>query len=300
MTNKKSSFFKKLNVFNKKKHSESKTGVLPEFGGKAPGNEYIEKIFRLPLNEGKCKLNVAALNGNVIITGYTWDMVCAKIMYKPKSSDAAIVLAADESGKYTLEYNKDDFDSVWAEIHVPARFFRDMKLKAAQGKIIASGFSTGNLALSCCGCELININAANFRLETNKKNVYLQNLTAIHAKVSLSNGQFHALGLDIKELIFKAVKCPVAIISKFDRHQEYKWDFNVKDAKFNITMSPGTDIAYYVLAESKVSGVKMALKNMDVLMGGHNFIEAKSKNYEGALKKAHLNIAAVRSPVSVH
>jgi len=297
-------FYKNFKVETRKSKKNDrkkrlKTVTLPAFTSHPPGNEYIEKIFRLPLGEDRCKLNITGINGNIILTGYEGDMVCAKIMYKPKTYDATIMFTSDKTGKYFLTYDKENFDSVWAEIYVPARFFREIRIKANNGKVLVSGISAGLLLAACAGCELKNTYAANLRVESNKRNAYLQNVSAMQGKVSLSGGRLHAVGLDVKELELSAQNGNVALAAKCERHMDYKWNLNCSDGKLNIDLPEKQGLGYYILAQSRVSGVKMALKNMDILMSGHNFIEAKSQKYDISLKKIYLKVDALRAPIDI-
>ena len=283
----------------KDKKRAGKATPLPEFISRPPGNDYIEKIFRLPLAEGRCRLNITAMHGNIILSGYERDMVCVKIMYRPKRSDAAIEFRLNKDGKYFLDYNKNDFDAVWAEAHVPSRLFREVKLKAPYGRILSSGISTGTMSVISGGCELKNIFAGNLRLETGKKSAYLQNISAVQGKVALSGGQLQAINVDVKELSLSADHEAVDISAKFDRYTDYKWQLKCRDGKLNLGLPGNSGIGYYILAQARAGGVKLALPNMNILAGGPSFIEARSQTYEESFKKAGLDIEALRAPVVI-
>ncbi|MCL2565747.1 MAG: DUF4097 domain-containing protein [Defluviitaleaceae bacterium] len=301
MEKKKLSLLQRLTGFQSKKNKRErkKASPLPEFISQPPENDYIEKIFRLPLSEGRCKLNLTSIYGNIVISGYERDMVCAKVMYKPKKGDGDIKFTADIEGKYFLDYDEDNFVSVWVEVHVPPRLFREIQLKSYHGKILVTGVSTGFLSLkgSYVVNKLKNVFAVDLLVETIQKSTHLINVSALNGKINVSNGSLNTTCLDVKNLNIKANNSPIAINARYDRQDIYKWDIKSRFGKVDLHLPNKPGLGYYVLAEARANGVKMALRNMDILIGGHNFIEARSKDYKDLSKKVSLELTAIKAPI---
>ena len=283
-----------------KRENQKKASPLPEFISQTPGNDYIEKIFRLPLGEGRCKLNLKSIYGNIVISGYDCNMVYAKVMYKPKKSDGDIKFTVNDDNEYFLDCDEKSFASVWIEVHMPARFFREIQLRADHGKILLSNVSTGHLSVrGSAVSKLKNIFAADLFLETAQKSAHLLNVAAMKGQINLTGGSLNATCLDIKDLVISAGNSPIVIRAGCDRYNDYKWNIKSREEKINVNLPHKHELGYYILAEARAGGVKMALRNMDILIGGHNFIEAKSKDYKDLPKRFNLELTAVKAPVVI-
>lgn len=310
MRDRKGIFFGIAKLFDKRRKSAKQSrkakgaglqsyAPLPEFASQPPSDRYIEKIFRLPLNEAKCTLSVVSMSGNVIISGYESDVVCMKVMYRPKNSDADIVFADDGSGQYSLNYGANDFDSVWAEAHVPVRAFAKIHMSTKNGKILVKNISTRQLHVSGQGCELKNVFANVLRVENTQNNLYLTSITSLHGDIDLSGGSLSAIGMDIKELSISVAEGSADIDAKYDRHDNYSWSVESKSSgmlDFNLPYGP----SYYVLAQTRSGSVRMARRDMDILAGNALFIEAKNKGYDEALKKVNLQVEAPRGSIVIN
>jgi len=276
-------------------HAPPSSAPRPSTGG-------IEEVVEIKVTEHGGELNLAGLNGQVLVKGYNGDKISAKIYTVAKRPGAKASLAT-LGNKYYLSYDENDFERVCIDAFVPEGMFSTIKAATVNGDLSISTVSGEHVFVENIGgnTEVVGVNAYNLVIESNNGNLMLKDTQAIRAQAENFNGPISINKIDIAEL--KATTFNGAIdmqVAAFAAYDHYKWNVETSNGKLLVVLPTYATLGYHIKAHAALDTVKLGLVGMNYLRNDRSYLEAQSVNYDTCLKKVDMELATSNAPLVIN
>jgi hypothetical protein len=262
----------------------------------------IEEMIEILVRQAGAELNLSGLNGQVLIKGYNGDKISAKIYTVARRAGAKAELAV-LGNKYYLAYDENDFERVCIDAFVPESMFDNIRIATVNGDVRAATLTAHYLQIENMNgtTEIDDISAQSISAEGNNGNLRLANSAAHTATIENFNGGISISKIDIANLKATTFNGMVDMqIAGFAAYDHYNWQVETSNGKLSLVLPSYSTLGYHVKAHAALGDVKLGLVGMNYLRNDKSFIEAKSINYDGALKKVDMALATSNAPLVVN
>ncbi|MCL2575270.1 MAG: DUF4097 family beta strand repeat-containing protein [Defluviitaleaceae bacterium] len=276
--------------------------VPPRAAAPATGTGGVEEVIEIKVTESGAELNLAGLNGQVLVKGYNGDKISAKIFTIAKRAGAKAQLAT-LGNKYYLSFDENDFERVCIDAFVPETMFNNIKVSTINGDLSLSTVSSQYVyAENMNGqTEIVGVSAVNLTVESNNGNLAIKDTTATTANIENFNGAININKVDIGTLKTNTFNGGIDMqIANLSAHDSYKWNVETSNGKMSVVLPTYTTIGYNIKAHAALDNVKLGLVSMNYTRNDSSFVEAKSSNYEAALKKVDMELATSNAPLIIN
>jgi len=261
-----------------------------------------ERMFELKITEPNGELNLAGLNGPVLVKGYNGDKISAKIYYVPKTACARLELLTLGS-KVFLDYDENDFRSVHIDAFVPEKMFANIRLSSVNGSLTASTLTASNIRLEALNGDLDmnGLAADNIIAEGNNCPLRLRDITAARASVENFNNSIAASNADIAQLQMTTFNASVTLqMAAFRRYADYAWDVESSNGKVRLILPSSESIGYDIKAAASLGSVKLGMLGLRYIRNDRACAEAQSEHFERAAKKIRLKLQTSNAVLEVN
>jgi hypothetical protein len=278
---------------------QAPTPPKPSRGGSAAG---IEEMIEILVRQSGAELNLSGLNGQVLVKGYNGDKISAKIYTVAKRAGAKAELAV-LGNKYYLAYDENDFERVCIDAFVPESMFDNVRIATINGDVRAATLTAHYIQIENLNgaTEVSDVSAQNIAVESNNGNLKVADSAAHTSTIENFNGGINISKVDIANL--KATTFNGAVdmqIAGFANYDHYSWQVETSNGRLGLVLPSYSTLGYHVKAHAALGDVKLGLVGMNYLRNDKSFIEAKSINYDGALKKVDITLATSNAPLVVN
>jgi DUF4097 and DUF4098 domain-containing protein YvlB len=276
-------------------HSSSTSSSSASHGGLS------EKRFEIAVSSGYNEVNMAGLNGDVLVRGYNGDKITASIFVKPKRANASIELMK-LGNKYFLNYDDDEFDKVMVDAYIPEKLFAVANISTSNGTLDISSMDADSISVGNLNgpTKIKGVSAGFLKTECNNGKLTLTSIAAKNAQIENFNGIIDALDLDCANLKLVSVNGGITVnISSFTHFSSYIWDAETSNGKMTLNLPTMPDLGYYLKAHASLGQVKIALSNLSYIYNTASLVEAKSHNYESCRKTAKFALATSNGPLQI-
>lgn len=247
------------------------------------------------------ELNLSVLNGPISIKGYNGDKITACISYEAKHPGASVKLEK-LGGKYFLNYDSNDFNSVSIDAYVPDSAFNVVKLDSVNGSINCSSITANDIHIDSVNgaVSLTRLSAKNITSDTSNGALILSNIVAEYSKIEHINGATDIVEPDIAN--FKVSNCngsTSVVMSDFKQYSDYNWDVETSNSKLTMYMPTMPNLGYHVKAHTSMSEIRLGLTGLQFLINEPNFVEAKSISFDTAAKRVKLAAETSNAPLHI-
>ena len=262
------------------------------------------------LKEKNCEMSVPALgvkefymvcvNGGVYIKGYNGDKITAKITYKSVSDDIQISQAG---GRYYLDYDENDFESISVEAYIPEKLFERVQIISSNGEIRVDAISPQELSVENTNgnINLKRLNCVRIKAESGNGELILENIVADELKAITTNAKILADNLDIQKIELESgnaqINFRIAAISKF---REYNWNISTSNAGIRANVPIGEIFGYNIEATTSLNRVMAGITGLQYKCNENNYISAKSSNFETSLRKVNIVFETSNAPININ
>ena len=262
----------------------------------------IEDMIEILVSQAGAELNLSGLNGQVLVKGYNGDKISAKIYTVAKRAGAKAELAV-LGNKYYLAYDENDFERVCIDAFVPEGLFDNVRIATTNGDVRAATLTAQYVQIENMNgaTEVSGVSAQNIVVESNNGSLRLADSAAHDATIENFNGGINISKVDIANL--KATTFNGAVdmqIPGFANYDQYNWQVETSNGKLGLVLPSYSTLGYHVKAHAALGDVKLGLVGMNYLRNDKSFVEAKSINYDGALKKVDMTLATSNAPLVVN
>ena len=268
----------------------------------APHPNSQEKRFELYVTSGYNELNIAGLNGDVLIHGYNGDKITASVYCKPKRLNAPLSLMR-LGNKYFLNYDDDDFDKVSVNAYVPESMFNVISVNTINGILDVTALSADNITLNNSNgqTKLRSLSADFLKTECNNGKLNIQIVKAQNARVENFNGAIDVLDLDCANLRLTSVNGGVIVnMSQYSAFPSYMWDIESSNGKMTLNLPTYPDLGYHVKAHASLGQIKVGLTNLNYLLNSPSLTEARSINFDSCARKVKLALETSNAPLQIN
>jgi len=269
---------------------------------KSSGGTGVEEMIEIKVNQAGSELNLAGLNGQVLVKGYNGDKISAKIYTVAKRPGAKAELAV-LGNKYYMSYDENDFERVCIDAFVPETMFDNVRIATVSGDVRVATLSAVFVQVDNMNgaTEVSGINAHNIAIESNNGSLRLADSAANTATIENFNGGISISKTDIANFKATTFNGPIDMqIAGFAAHDNYSWHVETSNGKLSLVLPSYAALGYHVSAHAALGDVKLGLVGMNYLRNDKSFIEAKSINYDTALKKVDMKLATSNAPLVVN
>ncbi|MCL2752534.1 MAG: DUF4097 domain-containing protein [Defluviitaleaceae bacterium] len=262
----------------------------------------VEEVIEIKVTEGGAELNLSGLNGQVLVKGYNGDKISAKIFTIAKRAGAKAALTT-LGNKYYLSFDENDFDRVCIDAFVPETMFNNIKITTINGDLSLATVDATHVFIENMNgqTEVVGVNTENLTVESNNGHLALKDVVAKNATVENFNGAMSISKVDIG--ILKANTFNGAIdmqVATLNAHDNYTWNIETGNGKLHLVLPTYTTIGYNIKAHAALDAVKLGLVSMDYARNEKSFVEAKSANYNSALKKVDMELSTSNAPLVIN
>ncbi|MDR1559653.1 MAG: DUF4097 domain-containing protein [Clostridiales bacterium] len=261
-----------------------------------------EKRFELFVTPGYNELNIAGLNGDVLIHGYNGDKISASVFCKPRRLNAPLSLMR-LGNKYFLNYDDDDFDKVAVDAYVPESMFNVISVNTINGLLDVSTLSAENMSLNNSnGQTKLQSLAADFlKTECNNGRLNIGIVKARNARVENFNGAIDVLDLDSSNLKLTSVNGGIVVnMSQYASFSDYLWDIESSNGKLTLNLPTYPELGYHVKAHASLGQIRVGLTNLNYLFNSSSLTEAKSINFDHCPKKVKLALETSNATLQIN
>ena len=261
-----------------------------------------ERHIELTVMEGYNELNLAGVNGSVLIKGYNGDKISARIQYKSVRHGGSIELMK-LGGKYYLNYEDDDFKYVSIDAYVPSHMFKVINISGLNGNMELSGLNCEHLQISNTNGQLTlsDLNADNIKSESGNGRLTVRGLTASTAIIEHFNGAVDAGEIDAQKLSLTNFNGAISMSnSAFDRYEEYLWNLDTSNAKLTLNVPTLPNLGYHIRAHATLGNIRIGLTGLEFLINDTSQVEARTASFDSKGKKVKLALETSNAPLMVN
>jgi len=261
-----------------------------------------EKRFELFVDSGYNELNIAGLNGDVLIHGYNGDKITATVYCKPKRINVPLSLMR-LGNKYFLNYDDDDFDKVSIDAYVPESLFNVITINTINGLLDVSTLIADTITLNNSNgkTKLQSLDADFLKTECNNGRLNIEIVKAKNARIENFNGAIDVLDIDSANLKLTSVNGGIVInMSQFAAFDDYIWDVDSSNSKLTLNLPTYPDLGYYVKAHTSLGQIRIGLTNLNYIYNSSSHIEAKSINFDDCSKKVKLALETSNAQLQIN
>jgi len=269
---------------------------------RAPSGPGIEEMIEILVREAGAELNLSGFNGQVLVKGYNGDKISAKIYTVAKRAGAKAELAV-LGNKYYLAYDENDFERVCIDAFVPEGMFDNVRIATTNGDVRAATLTAQYVQIENMngGTEVTDVNANNVAIESNNGTLRLADSAAHTATIENFNGGINISKIDIANLKANTFNGAVDMqIAGFAAYDQYNWQVETSNGKLSLVLPSYSTLGYHVKAHAALGDAKIGLVGMNYLRNDKSFVEAKSINYDEALKKVDMTLATSNASLVVN
>ncbi|MDR2648626.1 MAG: DUF4097 domain-containing protein [Clostridiales bacterium] len=261
-----------------------------------------EKRFELFVSPGYNELNIAGLNGDVLIHGYNGDKISASVFCRPRRLNAPLSFMR-LGNKYFLNYDDDEFEKVTVDAYVPESMFNVVTVNTINGILDVSTLSAENISLNNSnGQTKLQSLAADFlRTECNNGRLDIGIVKARNARVENFNGAIDVLDLDSSNLKLTSVNGGIVVnMSHYAAFSDYVWDIESSNGKMTLNLPTYPDLGYHVKAHASLGQIRIGLTNLNYLFNSSSLTEAKSISFDRCSKKVKLALETSNATLQIN
>ncbi|MCL2398810.1 MAG: DUF4097 domain-containing protein [Defluviitaleaceae bacterium] len=261
-----------------------------------------ERHIELTVLDGYNELNLAGLNGDVLIKGYNGDKISAKIHYKAIRHGGVIDLIK-LGGKYYLSYEEDEFKSVSIDAYVPSHMFNVINISSLNGNMEISGLNCGQLQISNTNGQLTlsDLSAENIKSESGNGRMAVRGITAATAVIEHFNGSVDAGEIDAQKLSLTNFNGAISMSnSAFDHYDEYLWSLDTSNAKLTLNVPTLPNLGYHIRSHATLGNIRIGLTGLEFLINDPSQIEARTASFDSKSKKVRLALETSNAPLTVN
>jgi len=261
-----------------------------------------EKNIEMLVEPGFSELNLSGQNGDVRIKGYNSDKISAKISYKAKRAGAHIDLMK-LGNKYFLKYEPDDFEKVIIDAYVPDRAFSVIRIDGVNANMDCASLSAGEMAINNANGSLriAGLSATNLKAESGNGRFIASNIVADSATLENVNGIMETDELDIQKLKLNNYNGSLSLLmSNFNRYTDYIWNIETGNAKLNMNLPTLPDLGYHIKAHAAMSEIRLGLTGLQFLIHEPSLVEARSVQFDSALRKVKMTVETSNGPLMIN
>ena len=262
----------------------------------------FEEMIEIRVATGGAELNLTGHNGQVQVKGYNGDKISAKIFTVAKRPGARVELA-QLGNKYYLAFDENDFERVCIDAFVPETMFDNVRIATTNGDIRIATLTTDFVQAENMtgGTEIVGVTARQISAESNNGHLRLADTKAQKAAIENFNGTISVSKIDIAGLKVTTFNGAIDMqIAEFSAHDYYNWHVETSNGKLSLILPSYSTLGYHVKANAALDNVKMGLVGMNFLRNDRSFVEAKSINYDAAIKKVDMVLATSNAPLVIN
>ncbi len=248
------------------------------------------------------ELSISCLNGPMVIKGYNGDKISARLTYKPKRNNATIDFL-NHGNRYFLHYNEDEFDYVAMDVFLPEGLFDIVKLGNTNGNMDISGVRARNAMLSDTNGELSikSFSSENMKVECSNGKLIVNGIRAANCHLEDFNGQMEITDADAEKLDIVNFNGGVMMnISSFSQYNDYSWCIETGNGKLAMNIPASFTTGYAVKANTSLGSLRVSLADLVYTMNTPRIIDAKTANFDTAVKKVRLALETSNGPITVN
>jgi len=261
-----------------------------------------EKRFELFVTPGYNELNIAGLNGDVLIHGYNGDKITATVHCKPKRINVPLSLMR-LGNKYFLNYDDDDFEKVSIDAYVPESLFNVITINTINGLLDVSTLIADTITLNNSNgkTKLQSLDTEFLKTECNNGRLNIEIVKAKNARIENFNGAIDALDIDSANLKLTSVNGGIVVnMSQYTAFDDYIWDVDSSNSKLTLNLPTYPDLGYYVKAHTSLGQIRIGLTNLNYIYNSSSHVEAKSINFDACSKKVKLALETSNAQLQIN
>lgn len=261
-----------------------------------------EEVIEIKVEHGGSELNLTGFNGNVLVKGYNGDKISAKIFTVAKRAGAKPSLAA-LGNKYYLSFDENDFERVCIDAFVPETMFDNIKVATNNGDMSISTVTSQNIHVENINgnTEVAGISAHNLTVEVSNGRLGIKDCSAQISNIENFNGIIGISKVDIAHMKASTFNGSIDLqVAAFTNYDNYHWHIETSNGKMNVLLPTYATLGYHIKAHAALDAVKLGLVSMNYIRNDKSFVEAKSNNFDGAMKKVVMELSTSNAPLIVN
>jgi len=267
-----------------------------------PATTGIEEVIEIKVDHANGELNLAGLNGQVLVKGYNGNKISAKIYTVPKRAGAKAQLAT-LGNKYYLSYDENDFERLCIDAFVPEEMFETVKVSTVNGDLSLATVAANYVFVESANgnTEVVGVNAGQLTIECNNGKLTLKDTNAHKAVVENFNGAIYVNKIDIGDLKLNTFNGAIDMqIAAFSAYDNYRWNVETSNGKLLVILPTYATLGYHIKAHAALDTAKLGLVGMNYLRHDNSSLEAISVNYDSCLKKVEMDLATSNAPLVIN
>ncbi len=259
-----------------------------------------DRSFEASAAEGM-NLDIEAVNGSIVLKRHQENKIIIKTRVRsPQNNADSILIYSQEEGTVSMKINKIGNISVMHEIYIPAVSFDKIRLETKNGKIYVEDSISGNFEAinKNASIELMGVNAKKVQLSTKNAKVQVSYIMAESLDINTSNSV-----IDIKHIKSSSIRSVttngrilVENVQCFEGSPHISMDLITSNGDIKAHVNDMDEKGYRVKAKTSNGSINILVpemvyhnSNLNQNSPGSNFVEAESRNFEGALEKVIIN-----------
>ena len=262
----------------------------------------LERTFGLKVAERYNDLKISSFNGSIRVNSCKGDNITVKVAYNPKIENATLNFLKREK-EYILDYDENKFSFVSVDAFIPESLFRNVNIQCINGAVEVCSINVESYTTISGlngSAKLKDIESGIIKVDVNNGSLDATNIISKSGKFEVSHGSIYCTGFDIEDLYIKAFNGSANVdIPELNRFKDYICSIDSSNGKTNISLPRVQDIGYHVKAQASLANAKVKLTNLDYIVDSHDFVEAKSINYDTYLKRVSINAKTSNAPLII-
>ena len=266
------------------------------------GASGIEEMIEIKVTQRHAELNITGHNGQVMIKGYNGDKISAKIFSVAKRPGARVELAT-LGNKYYLAFDENDFERVCIDAFVPETMFDNIRVVTTNGDIRIASVAADFLQTENMngGTEIASVTAGHIVSESNNGHFRISDAKADKASIENFNGEISVSKIDVASLKVTTFNGTIDMqIAAFSAYDYYNWHVETSNGKLGLVLPSYSALGYHIKGQAALDNVKVGLVGMNYLRNDKSYVEAKSINYDSAIKKADMTLTTSNAPLVIN
>ncbi|MCX7748884.1 MAG: DUF4097 domain-containing protein [Clostridia bacterium] len=269
----------------------------------------IDKAFDAIAIEGAA-LHIEGINGSILVKKHIEDKIKIRTKVRsPQNNADEILMFEDLGGTVSLKIKPMANISVSHEVYLPAIKFGRIKLETTNGKIYVEDSLSQSFECTTRNShiELMGVNSEKISVGTKNARIQIGYVIGRDIDINTNNSV-----IDIKHIKtgnLKAVTMNGRILVENVQNYEDSKDINLELKTSNGGIKVNMDDmnnhrGYKVKAQTSNGGVNLLIPqikydNLNKQMGGKNYIEAESEDFNNAASKVYIDAQTVNGYIEV-
>ena len=222
------------------------------------------KEFEFELDNIKKDLTLKSLNGEMVLKGYNGNKITLKAIYIPKNTKNNLIFCNQDSNKYVLSFNENDFEKVSIDVLIPKKCLQNIYINCINSNISLSSMNFANIfcETSACNCIIENSDGDNININNINGKIIIRNTKANNLKVCNINEYVKLNNIDIKNISLDILNGEIGVLNDYlNLFDDYKWRFETQNMPINIQINTD-NINYSIDAQTSLGKINILKNNL--------------------------------------